>query len=106
VQLVTALAAPAKAKLHLQRVVPHGASQACIHQAKIVLTMTALHIHEEFNVPAASQCRLATSWSVEVSDDVAEMILRTAETGEGIKGAGIFGRCDLIVMEKQAVAFS
>jgi nucleotide-binding universal stress UspA family protein len=95
VQLVAALAEPAKARLHLLRVVQSGTTEARIHQAKISLAMTALHIHEE---SAAKRLRLAASWSVAVSDDVAEAIVRTAETGEGIRGAGLFGRCDLIAM--------
>jgi nucleotide-binding universal stress UspA family protein len=98
VQFVTALAESAKAKLHLLGVVPNSATEAQIHQAKISLAMTALHIHEEYAASAMKQFRLAASWSVAVSDDVAEAIVRTAETGEGIRGAGIFGRCDLIAM--------
>ncbi len=95
VQLVTALASPARARLHLLRVVQSGATEARLHQAKRSLALTAQRVHEE---ASAQRRSLATSWSVAISDDVAGAIVRTAETGEGIRGAGLFGRCALIAM--------
>ena len=106
--LIAALAAPATARLHLMRVVALSATsvkgrereerEQRLKQIKTYLKTTVQHIREGFVAPVVKQLGLAISWSVAVDADVAGAILHTAEDGEEITGAGVFGTCDLIVM--------
>lgn len=107
-ELIAALAAPAKAKLHLMRVVASPTAQAKelereerehrLHRAKIYLETTVQHIREGLVAPIVKEFDLTTSWSVAVDTDVAGAIIRTAENGENIGGASVFGPCDLIAI--------
>ncbi|MFI5274730.1 MAG: universal stress protein, partial [Ktedonobacterales bacterium] len=42
--------------------------------------------------------KLQVSWSVTSGLDVAQALLRVAETGEDVEGAGAASRCDVIAM--------
>ena len=42
--------------------------------------------------------RLTVTWSVGVGLDIAETIIRVAENGEDVEGAGVFGGCDVLAM--------
>ena len=106
--LIAAFAAPAKARLHLMRVVAPPATPATslereereqrLHRAKTYLETTVQHIREGLVAPVVKQLGLTISWSVAVDPDVAGAILQTAENGEEITGAGVFGTCDLIAI--------
>ncbi len=105
--LVAALATPAKAKLHLMRVVPSAVQakglerderEQRLHRAKTYLETTVQHLREGLVAPIVKKLGLTTSWSVSVDTDVAGAIIHTAENGEDIEGAGVFGTCDLIAM--------
>lgn len=107
-ELMAALAAPAKARLHLMRVVasPSTATKDLereereqrLQRAKRYLETTVQHIREGFVAPTVKRLGLTTSWSVAIDTDVAGAIIQTAENGEAITGAGIFGPCDLIAI--------
>ncbi len=107
-ELIASLAAPAKAKLHLVRVVASTSGQAKVlereererrlHRAKTYLETTVQHIREGLVAPVVKQLGLTTSWSVAVDADVAGAVISTAENGEDIGGAGVFGTCDLIAI--------
>ncbi len=109
-QLVAALSAPAQGALHLMRVVKPPTPEELhlagdqesierlkkntLHRAKTYLNSIAGQLCEG---PLAT-LNLSITWSVAVDNDVAHAIIRMAENGEDAKGAGIFGRCDLIAM--------
>lgn len=107
-ELMAALAAPAKARLHLMRVVASPATstkdlereerEQRLQRAKMYLETTVQHIREGFVAPAVKRLGLTLSWSVAIDTDVAGAILQTAVDGEAITGAGIFGACDLIAI--------
>ena len=107
-ELIAALAAPAKAKLHLMRVVASPSTHAKgleqeervhrLHRARTYLETTVQHIREGLVAPIVKKLGLTTSWSVAVDTDVAGAIIRTAENGENIGGADVFDTCDLIAI--------
>ena len=107
-QLIAALSAPAPGALHLLRVVKppttnhsedipqdieHRREQA-LHKAKLYLQSMVEHLR---GTPTG-KLKLGLTWSVALSDDVAESIIQVAESGEDAAGAGVYGRCDLIAM--------
>ncbi len=113
--LVAALAAPARGALMLTRVVklpvtgsergehgqhsypasldPHLKEQA-IREAKTYLGNLVEHLRQG---PLAD-IDLTLTWSVATGSDVAEALIRAAETGEDVGGPRMFGGCDLIVL--------
>jgi len=107
-ELIAALAAPAKAKLHFVRVVASPSAhtkgvereerEQRLQRAKTFLKTTVQHIREGLVAPVVKQLGLTTSWSVAADTDVAGAIIRAAENGENIEGAGVFGTCDLIAI--------
>jgi nucleotide-binding universal stress UspA family protein len=107
--LVTALAAPTPRALHLTRVinVPHTVGTAgnqvpfdpilreqMLSRAKRYLRTVTNNLR---NGPIGD-LKPTITWSVADSTDVAEALIRVAENGEDVEGAGIFGGCDLIAM--------
>jgi nucleotide-binding universal stress UspA family protein len=107
-ELIAALAAPTRARLHLVRVVASPATAVTdkeqeereqrVQQTKAYLAATAQHIREGFVAPVIKKLGLPVSWSVTVDTDVAGAIIRAAENGEDTGGAGVFGTCDLIAI--------
>lgn len=109
-QLVAALAAPAQGSLHLLRVVEPPTpvelravsdqeSMECVKENKLHLAKTYLRsIVAQLREGSRAHLNLPTTWSVAIADDVAHAIIHMAENGEDAEGAGVFGRCDLIVM--------
>jgi nucleotide-binding universal stress UspA family protein len=107
-QLIAALSAPAPGALHLLRVVKPPAfnekediieyitrmREQALHKAKTYMQSIVGHLRES----PIGEFKLAITWSVALSDDVAETIIQTAESGEDAAGAGVPGRCDVIVM--------
>lgn len=107
-QLIAALSSPVPGALHLLRVVKthtyddkkdnpeymaHLREQA-LHKARAYMQSIVEHLREG----PVGKLNLAITWSVAQSDDVAETIIQTAESGEDAAGAGTPGRCDVIVM--------
>jgi nucleotide-binding universal stress UspA family protein len=105
--LAIALSAPARGAIHLVRVVKPapgvGAGESeekedILHEVKSYLSSTTQHLQEGLVAPAIAAQKLTVTWSVAVDTDPAEAIVRVAENGEDVEGAGIFGGCDVIVM--------
>jgi len=107
-QVVAALAAPGHGALHLLRVVKPpqpgekklGPEQTAalkseaLHKARTYMNSIVTHVRE--GPPGA--LHLAITWSVALDDDIAGAVMHVAENGEDAAGAGVPGRCDLIVM--------
>lgn len=96
--LITALAAPGQAALHLALVVsPYEADKSNMPDALVV--------EGAKNYLAGVAARLKTepieatiTWSVPADLDIAAALVRVAENGEDAEGVGVFGGCDLIAM--------
>ncbi|MGB8348013.1 MAG: universal stress protein [Ktedonobacteraceae bacterium] len=107
-ELISALAAPAQAKLHFTRVVQttpteaqgvkHEESEYRLHNARKYLETAVGHVREGLVAPIVAKLQLATSWSVAIENDVAGAIIRVAENGEDVKGVGVPGGCDVIAL--------
>jgi nucleotide-binding universal stress UspA family protein len=109
-QLAVAIAAPGEGSLHLMRVVKppttaelraasdqesiKSLEENRLHKAKTYLNSIKDQLHDS---PLA-QLKLSITWSVAVAQDVAHAIIQMAENGEDAKGAGAFGRCDIIAI--------
>jgi nucleotide-binding universal stress UspA family protein len=107
-QLIAALSAPAPGALHLLRVVKPPAidekeddteyitrmREQALHKAKLYLQSIVEHLRDG----PVGKLNLGLTWSVALSDDVAETIVQLAECGEDAAGAGVYGRCDAIAM--------
>jgi nucleotide-binding universal stress UspA family protein len=113
--LVMALAAPARGSLQLTRVVklpikvsesaeqgkhthsesldPHAKDEA-IREAKTYLG----NLVDQLRRGPLKDANITLTWSVAVGKDVAETLIRAAETGEDAEGANVFGGCDLMVL--------
>lgn len=96
--LVTALASPAQAALHLTLVVsPYEADKnnmpdaLAIEGAKDYLAGVASRLKNE-------SVEATITWSVVADLDIAAALVRVAENGEDTAGVGIFGGYDLIAM--------
>lgn len=107
-QLIAALSAPAPGALHLLRVVKPPTTdekeedteyitrmrEQALHKAKLYLQSIVEHLLDG----PVGKLNLGLTWSVALSEDVAETIVQVAERGEDAAGAGVYGRCDVIAM--------
>jgi nucleotide-binding universal stress UspA family protein len=101
-QLVAALSAPLQGKLHLVRVVkfPHE-QEHTLHDAELQeraaheATVYLSALESELRVALAAVLGVKTTYSVVVSEDVADALIRTAELGED---TGTFQACDLLAL--------
>ena len=91
-EMATLLAGPGQAGLHLLLVMPpyevgtaHMPEALALNGAKEYLGRIAGSLRQEHT-------GLTVTWSVGVGSDVAETIIRVAENGEDVEGAGVFGR--------------
>ncbi len=113
--LVMALAAPARGALQLTRVVklpatgsergeqgqhrypasvdPHLKEQALL-EAKTYLG----NLVDQLRQGSLADVDLTLTWSVATGKDVADTLIRAAETGEDAEGTKVYGGCDLIVL--------
>ncbi len=100
-EVMAALAAPARARLHLLHVVQGAGGREnqehLSRLARLYLKATAEYIRREV-VPGAKQLGLTITWSVTTEAQVTEAMLRTAETCLPGKGADTVGSCDLIAV--------
>lgn len=113
--LVMALAAPARGSLQLTRVVklpikgrgvgeqnkhtyPDSiemqTKEEAIREAKTYLGNLVDHLR---NGPL-KDADITLTWSIAIGHDVAESLIKAAETGEDVEGANVFGGCDLMVL--------
>lgn len=113
--LIMALAAPARGSLQLTRVVklpikvsgsgersrhtyPDSietqAKDEAIREAKTYLGNLVDHLR---NGPL-KDADITLTWSVAIGHDVAESLIRVAETGEEVEGTSVFGGSDLMVL--------
>jgi nucleotide-binding universal stress UspA family protein len=113
--LVMALAAPARGSLQLTRVVklPIKVSESAKQRKHTHHDSVDMHAKDEAIGEAKAylgnlvdhllqgplkDADLTLTWSVAVGKDVAETLIKVAETGEVATGSNIFGGCDLIVL--------
>jgi nucleotide-binding universal stress UspA family protein len=87
-----------QAGLHLVLVIPPSEGDRSsrppalgLADAKEYLAAVADRMKQEY--PA-----LTLSWTVGVGADVAKAIVRVAESGEDVEGAGVFGGCDVVAL--------
>ena len=113
--LVMALAAPARGSLQLTRVVKlpiklsdsgeqgkhtnhdsmaFHANDEAIREAKTYLG----NLVDQLRQGPLKDANITITWSVAVGKDVAETLIRAAETGEDIEGTNVFGGCDFLVL--------
>lgn len=97
-QLVTALAAPAEAAIHLALVVsPYEADKNNMPEALMVdgaknyLSGIAARLKAE-------PLKATITWSVVSDLDIATALVRVSENGEDAAGGGVSGGCDIIAM--------
>lgn len=113
--LVMALAAPARGSLQLMRVVQlpikvgvsnrhsrntysesvdsHAKDEA-IREAKTYLGNLVDRLHQG----PLKDADLTITWTVAIGKDVAEALMKAAETGEDVEGSSVFGGCDLLAI--------
>ena len=113
--LVMALAAPARGALQLTRVVrlPITGSERGEQSQHHYPASVDLHLKEQALLEAKTylgnlvdqlrqgplaDANLTLTWSVATGKDVADTIIKAAETGEDAGGAMVYGGCDLIVL--------
>jgi nucleotide-binding universal stress UspA family protein len=96
--LISALAAPGQAAIHLTLVIsPYEADKnnmpdaLAVDGAKSYLAGVAAKLKTQ-------PIEATITWSVAANLDIAAALVRVAENGEDAEGAGIFGGCDLIAM--------
>ena len=96
--LVTALAAPAQAALHLVLVVsPFEADKSNMPDA-LMLDGARHYLSEVADRLKADAVQATITWDVIPDLDIAAALVRVAEKGEGTAGAGILKGCDIIAM--------
>ena len=98
VALVSALAAPAPAALHLALVIsPYEANEEnvpssfAVEGAREYLAKIAHRLQQTY--PG-----MTITYSVGVGLDIAGTLIRIAESGEDVEGTGAFGGCDIVAM--------
>ncbi len=103
--LISALANPAPAILHLLRVVQpvnasieEGGMLTATEKAKRYLRATADHIREGFVAPAVAKLGLVVTWSVAVDTYVAESLIRAAENAEIVEEPEGLSGSDVIAL--------
>lgn len=113
--LVMAMAAPARGTLQLTRVVklPVTSSKRSERGQHHYPTLVDLHLKDQAMSEAKTylgnlvdqlrqgplkDANLTLTWSVATGKDVADTLIRAAETGEDADGTKVYGGCDLIVM--------
>lgn len=106
VALISALAAPAQGALHLLHVIKSSdhdhldrqQREEVIEHAKDSLRKTVEETREEAKTASLTGLEPQLTWSVALGSDVAETLIRVAESGEDAQGSGTFGCCDIIAL--------
>ncbi|GLV59694.1 universal stress protein UspA [Dictyobacter sp. S3.2.2.5] len=94
-ELIHALAASVNRAIHLVRTI--DTTNELLTARHYLKDITA-RIRQGEVAPFISQQQIPVTWSVTVSKDAADSIIRVAENGEGVENSGIAGGCDLIAM--------
>ena len=105
-QLVAALAAPGPGALHFTQVVilpvaeqiSQSEREAIVSNAKEYLSTTVEDIRYERVANPVADLQLTLTWSVTIDDDIVAGIVRVAEEGEEVEGAGVLGKSDVIAI--------
>lgn len=107
-ELIAALAAPGRARLHLVRVIPalsRGSGDLekeeedfRVQRAKTSLIRTVQQINAGIIAPQVKKLNVTVTWSVVIDADIARGIARVAENGEDVEGIDVFDKCALIVI--------
>ncbi|GCF08678.1 universal stress protein [Dictyobacter arantiisoli] len=113
-ELAAALASPYGGALHLARVVlppevvaqkhAYGSVAETMEQAQKSLAAVTSYLHVGLMAPIVAQYRLAVTWTVVESEQIAETLVHLAEHGEDVEGEGAFGDCDIIAMATHGLA--
>lgn len=106
VALISALATPAQGAIHLFHVIKSSdhhhldrqQREEVIEHAKYSLSKTVEEMYENTKAASLTGLEPQVTWSVTVGSDVAETLIRVAESGEDAQGSGTFGRCDIIAL--------
>ena len=99
--LVAALAAPAQGALLLTSVVNLAAIKNRSELQKKVLDDIKGYLKdtiERLHAGDVGKLNLAIRWSIENSKDIADALIRAAESGEIVESSGEFAGCDLLAM--------
>ncbi|GCE06527.1 universal stress protein [Dictyobacter aurantiacus] len=99
-ELVHALAASANRAIHLVRTIDTTNE---LQKARHYLQDITTRIRQGEIAPFIAQQQIPVTWSVAVSRDAADAIIRVAENGEGVENSGISGGCDLVAMSTHGI---
>ncbi|GCE20548.1 universal stress protein [Dictyobacter kobayashii] len=94
-EFIYALGTPAYSTIHLVRVID---SVDILSAARLYLQTIATRIKQGEVAPFIEQQQIPVTWSIAVSRDAADSIIRVSENGEDAGNSGIFGGCDMIAM--------
>jgi nucleotide-binding universal stress UspA family protein len=109
-ELVCSLKDPSqKGALHLARIVKPperdkhdemytAQTRRGLNKAKQFLSRITELIREGYIAPTIAKQQLMVNWSVAIDHDVASALVRLAESGEDMEGAGSFGGCSVIAI--------
>lgn len=96
--VASALATPGEAAIHLSLVVsPYEANQENVPSA-FAVTGAKDYLKGIVDRLRGQYPHLTVTYSVGVGLDIAGTLIRIAESGEDVEGAGVFGGCDFIAM--------
>jgi nucleotide-binding universal stress UspA family protein len=97
-QLAALLASPSQAGLHLLLVVPPFEVWTANMPGALVVDGAKEYLGRIADSLRQGHPGLTITWSVGVGSDIAETIIRAAENGEDVEGAGVFGGCDMLAI--------
>jgi nucleotide-binding universal stress UspA family protein len=103
-EIVTALSTPNQGELHLAQMVLSKELESTAEQVELLqtanqyLAAVAQNMRDGLIVPVDAELHPALSWSVSLTKDVAEGIVRLAEQGEEKTALESVATCDLIVL--------
>jgi nucleotide-binding universal stress UspA family protein len=97
-ELISALAGPRGGALHLTVALTPLEIDARYMPEGLALEGARTYLAEAADRVRICYPQLVVTWSVSSGFDTSETLLRTAETGEDVAGAGAPSRCDLIAM--------
>ncbi|GHO84433.1 universal stress protein [Dictyobacter formicarum] len=100
-ELVYALAASTKNAIHLVQTIDNTNA---LPTARNYLQAIATRIKQGEVAPFIARQQIPVTWSVAVSKDAADAIIRVAENGEDAENSGVFGACDMVAMSTHGMS--
>jgi nucleotide-binding universal stress UspA family protein len=97
-ELILSLAGPRGAALHLTLVLTPLEADLEYMPEGLALVGARTYLTHVAELLQTAHPLLTVTWSVAAGFDIADTLLRVAETGEDAEGAGPSSRCDLIAM--------